>query len=130
MCCKYNLNSIQEFRTDLKKLSKNLIFFLTLIYSIQSWSAEVLIAVAANFAGPVNKISAAFEKDTGNKVNISIGSTGKFYTQIKHGGPYEVLLAADDETPAKLVNEGFADPESRFTYATGKLVLWRIECIK
>jgi molybdate transport system substrate-binding protein len=108
----------------MKKFFEKLIFILTLICSFQSWSAEVLIAVAANFAAPVKKISISFEQDTGNKVNISIGSTGKFYTQIRNGGPYQVLLAADDETPAKLVSEGFAEPASRFNYATGKLVLW------
>ena len=35
-----------------------------------------------------------------------------------------MLLAADDETPAKLETEGDAVPGSRFTYAIGKLVLW------
>ena len=34
------------------------------------------------------------------------------------------LLAADDETPAKLAQEGLGVASSRFTYATGKLVLW------
>jgi molybdate transport system substrate-binding protein len=35
-----------------------------------------------------------------------------------------VLLAADAETPRKLEMEGFALPGTRFTYATGRLVLW------
>jgi molybdate transport system substrate-binding protein len=35
-----------------------------------------------------------------------------------------VLLAADTTTPEKLAQEGLAQPGSRFTYATGKLVLW------
>jgi hypothetical protein len=51
-------------------------------------------------------------------------STGKFYTQIVSGAPFEVLLAADDETPKKLIAEGHAVAGSRFTYAIGKLVLW------
>jgi len=106
------------------KLLKYLIFILTLMCSLQSWSGEVLVAVAANFAAPMKKIAAAFEQDTANKVNISIGSTGKFYTQIKNRGPYHVLLAADDEVPAKLEKEGLGESGSRFTYAIGKLVLW------
>ena len=55
---------------------------------------------------------------------MSFGSTGKLYTQIRNGAPFDVLLAADDETPAKLVKEGLAVPASRFTYAIGALVLW------
>ncbi|MEO5658380.1 MAG: molybdate ABC transporter substrate-binding protein, partial [Polaromonas sp.] len=42
----------------------------------------------------------------------------------KNGAPFEVLLAADDETPARLVKENAAVAGSQFTYAIGKLVLW------
>jgi molybdate transport system substrate-binding protein len=85
---------------------------------------EVHIAVAANFTAPVKLIAADFEKDTGHKAALSFGSTGKFYAQIKSGAPFEVLLAADDETPAKLEKEGAAPAGTRFTYATGRVVLW------
>lgn len=85
---------------------------------------EVKIAVAANFAAPVKKIAADFEADTGHKVVISTGSTGAFYAQIRNGAPFEVFLAADDETPVKIEAEGAGVKGSRFTYAIGKLVLW------
>lgn len=85
---------------------------------------EVQVAVAANFAAPMKQLAADFEKDTGHKVLAAFGSTGKFYTQIKSGAPFEVLLAADDETPARLEKEGDGLAGSRFTYAVGRLVLW------
>lgn len=85
---------------------------------------EVQVAVAANFAAPMQQIAAAFEKDTGHRAVLSFGSTGKFHAQIRHGAPFAVLLAADDETPAQLVNDGLAVAGSRFTYAVGQLVLW------
>ncbi len=85
---------------------------------------EVNIAVAANFASPVQQIIPAFEQATGHKVLVSLGSTGKFFAQIKAGAPFQVLLAADDETPKKLIDEGAAVSGSNFTYAVGKLVLW------
>ena len=85
---------------------------------------EVQVAVAANFAAPMQKIAAAFEKDTGHKAVLSFGATGKFYAQIRHGAPFAVLLAADDETPARLVKEGLGVAGSAFTYAIGQLVLW------
>lgn len=85
---------------------------------------EVQVAVAANFTGPMQVISVLFERDTGHKASLSYGSTGKFYAQIANGAPFQVLLAADDETPAKLIKEGNAVPGSAFTYAIGKLVLW------
>lgn len=85
---------------------------------------EVKVAVAANFSAPMQKIAADFEKATGHKAVLSTGATGAFYAQIKNGAPFEVLLAADGETPAKLENEGLAVKGRRFTYAIGKLVLW------
>lgn len=87
-------------------------------------AGEVQVAVAANFAGPMERIAAAFQRDTGHKAIVASGATGKFYAQIRNGAPFEVLLAADDEIPAKLETEGHAVAGSRFTYATGRLVLW------
>ena len=84
----------------------------------------VPVAVAANFTAPMQKITAAFEADTGHKAELSFGATGKFYAQITHGAPFQVLLAADDTTPVRLEREGQAVANTRFTYAVGTLVLW------
>ena len=72
----------------------------------------------------MKRIAEEFEKGTGHKAVISAGATGKFYAQITNGAPFDVFLSADDETPVKLEKEGFAVPGTRFTYATGRLVLW------
>ncbi len=85
---------------------------------------QVQVAVAANFTAPMQAIAADFEKATGHKAVLAFGATGKFYAQIANGAPFEVLLAADDETPARLEKELLAAPSTRFTYAVGKLVLW------
>ena len=85
---------------------------------------EIAVAVAANFTAPMKQIAAEFEKDSGHKVLASYGATGKFYAQIKNGAPFEILLAADYETPASLVKENAAAGSSQFSYAIGKLVLW------
>jgi len=87
-------------------------------------AGEVLVAVASNFVAPMHRIAAEFEKTTGHQARLVVGSTGKFYAQIKAGAPFQLLLAADDETPARLVREGDGVAGSPFTYAIGKLVLW------
>jgi len=89
-----------------------------------AYADEVQVAVAANFTAPIQAIAKAFEADTGHKLVAAYGSTGQFYTQIKNGAPFEVFLAADDSTPAKLESEQETVPGSRFTYATGTLALW------
>jgi molybdate transport system substrate-binding protein len=94
------------------------------LLSVSVLAAEVQVAVAANFAAPMKIIAADFEKETGHKAVLSLGATGRFYAQIRNGAPFEVFLAADEETPKKLEQEGAAVPGSRFTYATGQLALW------
>ena len=87
--------------------------------------AEVVqIAVAANFTAPARALAEVFARTTGHEAKLSFGATGAFYTQIKNGAPFDVLLAADDERPARLEKEGDTVAGSRFTYATGQLVLW------
>jgi molybdate transport system substrate-binding protein len=87
-------------------------------------AGTVSVAVAANFTAPMQKIAATFAADTGHKAELSFGATGKFYAQITHGAPFQVLLAADNATPARLEQEGKAVASTRFTYAIGTLVLW------
>ncbi|MBH3429155.1 molybdate ABC transporter substrate-binding protein [Pseudomonas alkylphenolica] len=89
-----------------------------------AWADEVQVAVAANFTAPIQAIAKDFEKDTGHKLVAAYGATGQFYAQIKNGAPFEVFLAADDSTPAKLESEGDTVKGSRFTYAVGTLALW------
>ena len=87
-------------------------------------AGEAAVAVAANFAAPMQRLAAAFEAHTGHMLRVSIGATGKFYAQLSNGATFDVLLSADDETPARLEADGAAVPGSRFTYAIGRLVLW------
>jgi molybdate transport system substrate-binding protein len=87
-------------------------------------AAQTNVAVAANFTDAAREIAAIFKQRTGHEAVLSFGASGPFYTQITQGAPFQVLLSADDSRPKKLVEDGLAVPDSRFTYAIGKLVLW------
>lgn len=87
-------------------------------------AGEVRVAVAANFASPMARIGEAFSAATGHQVRLSAGATGKFHSQIVAGAPFDVLVAADHHTPARLVADGHAVAGTAFTYAVGSLVLW------
>lgn len=84
----------------------------------------VTVAVASNFKVTAAELAAAFEDLSGHRVRLSAGSTGKLYAQIVHGAPFDVFLAADAERPRLLAESGLGSEASRFTYATGSLVLW------
>jgi molybdate transport system substrate-binding protein len=90
----------------------------------QADAADVQVAVAANFARPMQRIADLFARDTGHRAVIVTGATGTLFAQIESGAPFEVLLAADRATPERLLAEGFAIAGTRFTYALGVLVLW------
>jgi molybdate transport system substrate-binding protein len=106
------------------KLRQVLFVCMLTLAPLAARAGEVQVAVAANFAGPLARVGEAFTAATGHTLKVSAGATGKFYSQIAAGAPFEVLIAADDETPRKLVADGLALAGSNFTYAIGKLVLW------
>ncbi len=87
-------------------------------------AAQTNVAVAANFTEAAKEIAAAFKAKTGHEAVLSFGASGQFYTQITQGAPFQVFLSADESRPEKLIEDGLAVPDSRFTYAIGKLVLW------
>jgi len=103
---------------------KRLVLLPLLLLASATRADEVTVAVAANFVGPMAKIAESFSAASGHEIKIAAGSTGKLYTQIKAGAPFQVLLAADETTPSRLIAEGHAVAGSNFTYAVGQLVLW------
>ncbi len=108
------------------RFSRRHLFALTtaLVFSALVHAEVVQVAVAANFTAPARALAEIFARTTGHEAKLSFGATGAFYTQIKNGAPFDILLAADDERPIKLEQEGDTVPGSRFTYAIGQLVLW------
>jgi molybdate transport system substrate-binding protein len=84
----------------------------------------LLIAVASNFQPALEVIAGQFTAQTGQRVELISGSTGKHYAQILQGAPFDLFFAADSERPRRLEQAGIALPGTRFRYAEGELVLW------
>lgn len=105
-------------------MPRSLAILTGLLLAAPAFADTVQVAVAANFAAPMQQIAAQFEKESGHKLVVSLGASGKFYAQVRNGAPFEVLLSADDEIPARLEQEGAAVAGSRRTYAVGRLALW------
>ncbi len=96
----------------------------TVLAASQAAATEIRVAVASNFIRAISAAAERFEQDSGHKVILAFGSTGKHYAQIRNGAPFDAFFAADVRRPKLLEKEGLAVPGSRFTYAVGKLVLW------
>jgi molybdate transport system substrate-binding protein len=105
-------------------MRRPIVLLMTLALAIGAYCEELAIAAASDLNFALKQIAARYEHDTGNRLNISFGSSGNFYTQIRNGAPFDVFLSADTEFPRKLEAEGFAEPGTMVAYATGRLVLW------
>ena len=108
------------------RLLQRLALFLALglMAGASARAAEATVAVAANFAAAMDRLAPAFEQASGHRLTVVLGSSGKLAAQVQQGAPFDVFLSADVERPAALQAAGFAVPDSRFTYALGRLVLW------
>ncbi len=93
-------------------------------YSLPLQADTLRVAVASNFITPIKHLAADFEQETGHAIQLSFGSSGKLFAQIKHNAPYDVFLSADLEKPLTLIHNSLAVSDSLAIYAQGKLALW------
>ncbi len=87
-------------------------------------AGELTVAAAADLNFAFKELVADFERQTGDHVKLSLGSSGNFYSQISNGAPFDVYFSADIGYPKKLIDEGLAVTNSLYQYATGRIVLW------
>lgn len=107
------------------KLATHLFAALALLTASACLQAETInVAVASNFARPMEQIGTAFTAQTGHKLVLAFGSSGKFYAQIKQGAPFMAFFSADQSKAELLEQQDLVVPGSRFTYALGALALW------
>lgn len=105
-------------------------FFIPLLgltFVLSSAHADTLtVAVAANVRYAFDDLQAAFKKETGHDIKPVFNSSGKFFSQIANGAPFDVFLSADMEYPEKLYSDGHAIAAPK-VYAYGALVLWTMK---
>lgn len=90
----------------------------------ESSAEEVKVAVTRAFLEVFRQIKPLFEAETGHTVNIISDTSVVLYEKIKRGETIDIFLSADVSHPNKLIEEGFAIPNSFFVYAMGRLILW------
>jgi len=104
---------------------KSLIIVLALLLAVITARAqELAVAAAADLKFAMTDLAAQFETKTGTKVNVTYGSSGNFFAQLKNGAPFEVFFSADIDYARKLEAAGFSDPGTLSRYATGRIVIW------
>jgi len=85
---------------------------------------ETRVAAASDLKFALDDLATQYERQTSNKLNITYGSSGNFFSQIRNGAPFDMFFSADIEYPRNLDAAGLADSASLYEYAVGQLVLW------
>ncbi|MGO2339544.1 MAG: molybdate ABC transporter substrate-binding protein [Psychrobacter sp.] len=94
------------------------------------------IAAAANLSDVLPEIIEGYQADKAlddQSIDVTYASSGKLYTQIKAGAPYDIYLSANQEFPAKLAKEKASQVDGSndatyqpFTYTQGQLALYSV----
>jgi molybdate transport system substrate-binding protein len=85
---------------------------------------RVRVAAAADLNVVLGALIARFGASHDVDVTVSYGSSGTFYAQLLNQAPFDLFLSADLQYPNELVARGLTLPQTAFTYAVGRLVVW------
>ncbi len=86
---------------------------------------NILIAAASNLRFAMHDICRDFQEEGPSvQTKVSYGSSGNFYSQIKHGAPFDIFFSADARYPELLEKDGLTAKGTQKIYAMGKIVLW------
>lgn len=94
------------------------------LWAVPSRAGEITVAAASDLIFAFKEIVPAFEKESGETVKLSLGSSGNFYAQIENGAPFDLFFSADIGYPKKLEEAGLVAAGSLYRYAIGRIVLW------
>lgn len=88
---------------------------------------ELTIAAAADLKFAIAEVVENFRvQHPADKVEVIYGSSGKFFTQIINGAPFDLYFSADIAYPRELESKGLATGAAQ-PYAVGRIVLWSLK---
>ena len=94
-----------------------------MILSSTIFAGQINIAVAANLSYAIDELIKEFNKTNPNtKIQVTLGSSGKFVAQIQNGAPFEIFMSADMKFPQTLFDENIAITKPEI-YAQGSIAM-------
>lgn len=109
----------------MKTSKSSLAFLLALSFlAVPARAQEVAVAAAADLKFAMADVAAQYEKQTGNKVNVTYGSSGNFFAQLQNGAPFDLFFSADIDYARKLETAGLTEPGTLYLYAIGRIIIW------
>ena len=105
-------------------MASKLLLAVILCACVPAGAEEMTVAAASDLNFVFQELAAQFQKQTGNALKLSFGSSGNLFSQIENGAPYDMFFSADIGYPKKLEAEGLIEPRTLYRYAVGRIVLW------
>lgn len=84
----------------------------------------VRVAAAADLTHAFEEVGRAFERQSGERLVFSFGSTGLLAKQLREGAPFDVFAAANVSFVDEVVAAGACDGATKRPYARGLLAIW------
>ncbi len=100
---------------------------LALVLIAPARAEKLTIAAAADLKFAMAEVVDKFRANRpGDQIEVIYGSSGKFFTQIKNGAPFDMYFSADIGFPQELEKSGLTAGTTR-PYAIGRIVLWSMK---
>jgi len=97
---------------------------LFILVQFPAYSQQISIAAAADLRYAMDEIAIAYKQQNPNiKIQVTYGSSGKFYQQLVNNAPFDVFFSADMLYAQKLYEQGKTMTPPKL-YAYGYIVVW------
>ncbi len=85
---------------------------------------KISVAAASDLKFALDSIISVYQKlHPSKKIQVTFGSSGKFFEQIQYGAPFDMYFSADVNYPQKLQQKGLTVSEVKI-YGIGRIALW------
>jgi molybdate transport system substrate-binding protein len=103
--------------------TKALLFVLSLFIAARLFAAELTVHAAASLTDAMKEIGAAYEKESGDKVQFNFGASSMLARQIEEGAPADLFLSADEAKMDGLEKKGLLLTGTRRSLLSNSLVI-------
>jgi molybdate transport system substrate-binding protein len=107
----------------MKKLTRIILTTVVLLTTTLVHAGEVTVFAAASLTDSLKEIAAAYDNQSGEKVNFNFGASSLLARQIEEGAPADIFFSADEAKMDGLEAKGLIVKETRKSRLSNSLVI-------
>lgn len=85
----------------------------TILLTLPARAEDILVFAAASLAGPLDRVAAAWEQETGHSVTLAFAGSSALARQVQAGAPADVVFLANADWMDVLEDSGVLQADSR-----------------